>query len=122
MREFIDTYCSDLKEKAQSCKELIDMEELPHDYVITDDSGQKIPIVLCSGKEIPVMDIITCTEEDFARLYPDMECREMYKQYIDSLTILDGEEALKHIRNTMAREQERIKAFSEENGLADQLW
>lgn len=122
MAEFIAKYCADIKQRSEARKNLIDMEDLPHDEIITDESGQKIPIVLCCGKEIPVMDIITSTEEDFARLYPDMECREMYRMYIEALTILDGEEAVNHIRNTMSREQERVKAFSEDNELSQMLW
>lgn len=122
IHEYIDKYCPEMREYAAACREYSELEELPHDGVSLDESGERVPYVLCNGDEIPIMDIITSTEEDFARQYPDMECRMLYKSYIDALTILDGEEALMHIRNSIRREQERVKAFSEQNDLADSLW
>lgn len=98
------------------------LEELPNDGVYIDDSGERIPYVLCEGDEIPVMDIITNCADDFARLYPSMEAQELYASYIDSLIILDGPDALSHIRDTLLQEQNRVKAFSEKNSLADALW
>lgn len=98
------------------------LEELPNDGVYIDDSGERIPYVLCEGEEIPVMDIITNSAEDFARQYPSMEARELYANYIDSLVILDGPDALNHIRDTLLKEENKIKAFSEQNSLADSLW
>lgn len=98
------------------------LEELPNDGIMIDDSGERIPYVLCEGNEIPIMDIITMSEDDFARQYPSMEARELYKNYIDSLVIYDGPEAISHIRNSLVQEQKRVKAFSESNSLSDSLW
>lgn len=122
IQEFIDTYYPEVRDRAKQMEKYSKLEELPHDGVSYDESGEKVPYVLCNGDEIPVIDIITNTEEDFAKIYPDMEARELYKNYIEALTILDGEDALMHIRNTMRREQARVKAFSEDNSLTDMLW
>lgn len=122
IQEFIDIYCPEIRERAQELAKTCDLEEFPNDGVDVDESGEKIPYVLCNGDKIPIADIIANTEEDFARLYPDMECRELYKQYVDALIIMDGEDALNHIRNAMVKEQARVKAFSEDNSLAEQLW
>lgn len=122
MKEFIDKYCPELRTLSKKMEKTSPLEELPNDGIMIDDSGERIPYVLCEGNEIPIMDIITMSEDDFARQYPSMEARELYKNYIDSLVIYDGPEAISHIRNSLVQEQKRVKAFSESNSLSDSLW
>lgn len=122
MKEFIDKYCPELRTLSKKMEKTSPLEELPNDGIMIDDSGERIPYVLCEGNEIPIMDIITMSEDDFARQYPSMEARELYKNYIDSLIIYDGPEAISHIRNSLVQEQKRVKAFSESNSLSDSLW
>ena len=67
------------------------------------------------------MDILTSTREDFARLYPSFECRELYDRYVDSLIMLEGADALNHIKEVMNREKERIQSFNQENSLSEMV-
>lgn len=121
MPEFVQTYCSDLVSLYGSA-DSTDKFNLPCDDTIEDDSGEKVQVVYCGKQAIPVLDIVTLDEDDFAQIYPSFEARELYKSYLDTIKILDGEEALNHIRNEMRREQERVKTFSQETEIADNFW
>ncbi len=121
LMEFVDKYCSDLVEHYQEKNKALELDDLPYDDIIEDDTGEKIKVVYAGQKAIPVMDIISSTREDFAVLYPDFESRELYDRYIEQLVFWDGEEAVRHIQLMMRREQERVKAFNEDNSLADNI-
>lgn len=119
--EFAQTYCQDLLELYKDKKSILDDYDLPYDDIIDDDEGTPIKVVYVGTKAIPITDIVSCTRDDFAQLYPDFESRELYDRYIDQLTIFEGEEAVMHIRNTMKREQERVKAFGDDNDLSEMV-
>lgn len=70
-------------------------------------------VVYCGEKAIPINDILSMSKSDFARVYPDFECRDLYDKYIESLIMLEGEDALNHIRSVLDQERQRIKEFSE---------
>lgn len=114
IHEFIVEYCQDIVETYTAThSKLLDSFDLPYDDEIEDDSGELMKVVYCGEKAIPINDILSMSKSDFARVYPDFECRDLYDKYIESLIMLDGEDALNHIRSVLDQERQRIKEFSE---------
>lgn len=114
IHEFIVEYCQDIVETYTAThSKLLDSFDLPYDDEIEDDSGELMKVVYCGEKAIPINDILSMSKSDFARVYPDFECRDLYDKYIESLIMLEGEDALNHIRNVLDQERQRIKEFSE---------
>lgn len=122
IREFVDKFCADLKSLYENTASILDEEyDLPFDDEIEDDSGNTLKVVYAGTLAIPILDIITSDRSDFVKMYPTFEARELYDNYIGALTLLEGEEAVYHIRNAMRLEQERISVFKNKNSLASQL-
>lgn len=114
IHEFIVEYCQDIVETYTATHaKLLDSSDLPYDDEIEDDSGELMKVVYCGEKAIPINDILSMSKSDFARVYPDFECRDLYDKYIESLIMLEGEDALNHIRSVLDQERQRIKEFSE---------
>ena len=114
IHEFIVEYCQDIVETCTAThSKLLDSFDLPYDDEIEDDSGELMKVVYCGEKAIPINDILSMSKSDFARVYPDFECRDLYDKYIESLIMLEGEDALNHIRSVLDQERQRIKEFSE---------
>lgn len=114
IHEFIVEYCHDIVETYTAThSKLLDSFDLPYDDEIEDDSGELMKVVYCGEKAIPINDILSMSKSDFARVYPDFECRDLYDKYIESLVMLEGEDALNHIRSVLDQERQRIKEFSE---------
>lgn len=122
IREFVDKFCADLKSLYENTASILDEEyDLPFDDEIEDDSGNSMKVVYAGTLAIPILDIITSDRSDFVKMYPTFEARELYDNYIGALTLLEGEEAVYHIRNAMRLEQERISVFKNKNSFASQL-
>ena len=114
IHEFIVEYCQDIVETYTAThSKLLDSFDLPYDDEIEDDSGELMKVVYCGEKAIPINDILSMSKSDFARVYPDFECRDLYDKYVESLIMLEGEDALNHIRSVLDQERQRIKEFSE---------
>ena len=114
IHEFIVEYCQDIVETYTAThSKFLDSFDLPYDDEIEDDSGELMKVVYCGEKAIPINDILSMSKSDFARVYPDFECRDLYDKYIESLVMLEGEDALNHIRSVLDQERQRIKEFSE---------
>lgn len=114
IHEFIVEYCQDIVETYTAThSKLLDSFDLPYDDEIEDDSGELMKVVYCGEKAIPINDILSMSKSDFARVYQDFECRDLYDKYIESLVMLEGEDALNHIRSVLDQERQRIKEFSE---------
>lgn len=114
IHEFIVEYCQDIVETYTAThSKLLDSFDLPYDDEIEDDSGELMKVVYCGEKAIPINDILSMSKSDFARVYSDFECRDLYDKYIESLIMLEGEDALNHIRSVLDQERQRIKEFSE---------
>ena len=114
IHEFIVEYCQDIVETYTAThSKLLDSFDLPYDDEIEDDSGELMKVVYCGEKAIPINDILSMSKSDFARVNPDFECRDLYDKYIESLVMLEGEDALNHIRSVLDQERQRIKEFSE---------
>lgn len=95
IHEFIVEYCQDIVETYTAThSKLLDSFDLPYDDEIEDDSGELMKVVYCGEKAIPINDILSMSKSDFARVYPDFECRDLYDKYIESLVMLEGEDAL----------------------------
>lgn len=106
---FIDLYCQDIVDAQRKKAALVDLAEFPHDDVIEDEEGCKIPVVFVDGNAIPVSDFITLDRSDFLSVYKTQGCPEAFDNYVSALTILEGEEALSKIRNMIMKETERLK-------------
>ena len=114
IHEFIVEYCQEIVETyTATYSNLLDSFDLPYDDELEDDSGELMKVVYCGEKAIPINDILSMSKSDFARVYPDFECRDLYDKYIESLIMLEGEDALNHIRSVLDQERQRIKEFSE---------
>ena len=114
IHEFIVEYCQDIVETYTAThSKLLDSFDLPYDDEIEDDSGELMKVVYCGEKAIPINDILSMSKSDFARVYPDFECRDLYDKYIESLIMLEGVDAPNHIRSVLDQERQRIKEFSE---------
>lgn len=111
MREFIVKYCSDIVSIASQKKSLMDLDGFSYDAIIEDIDGTPIRIIYAGEEEIPIIDILSLERNDFIKLHPSFEAAAAYNNYIDSIIILEGEEALSHIRNEMLRERDRIENF-----------
>lgn len=109
MYAFIEQYCQDIVDAQRKRAALVDLAEFPHDDVIDDEEGNKIPVVFVDGNAIPVSDFITLDKSDFLSVYKTQGCPEAFDNYVSALTILEGEEALSKIRNMIIRETERLK-------------
>lgn len=106
---FVEQYCQDIVDAQRKKAALVDLSEFPHDDVIDDDEGNKIPVVFVDGNAIPVSDFITLDRADFLAVYTTQSCGEAFDNYVSALTILEGEEALSKIRSMIFKETERLK-------------
>lgn len=105
---FIDQYCQDLVEEHKRKAKLIDLAEFPHDYTITDVDGKVIPVINVDSVDVPISDIFTLDRSDFLAFYKLPSAAEAYDNYVSNLEILEGEEALSRIRNSIILERERL--------------
>ena len=96
-------------EKYKVSKALMLLDDLPHDDVVEDDEGNKIPVVIVDGNNIPVADFITMDRKDFVNTWSSPGAPEAFDNYVSALTILEGEEALSKIRNAILSETERLR-------------
>lgn len=113
MREFIDKYCMDIVSDVKQRKSLLDSDDITYDAIIEEPDGSLVKIVYGGDEEIPVIDILTLDRQGFMKIHPSIAAVEAYDNYIASIVILEGEEALEHIRNEMLREQEAINAYKD---------
>lgn len=102
--EFIDKYCKDLVEEAKQKKQLIDLADLPHDGIEQDIEGAEIPVVYVDNMSIPVSDFLTMDRCDFVKIHTTPGAGEAYDNYVSALEIIEGAEALNHIRNAILAE------------------
>jgi len=106
---FIEKYCQDIVENQKKLASLIDLSEFPHDDVIDDEEGNKIPVVFVDGNAIPISDFMTLDRDDFLAVYKTQGCPEAFDNYVSALTILEGEEALNKIRSLILQETKRLE-------------
>ncbi len=107
--QFIDEYCSDLVDSSKLKKSLLDLSEFPHDGFIEDIDGNKIPVVFIDGESVPISDILTMDKKDFTKVWTQTNAASTYDSYIDLLEVLEGEDAINRIRNSMLASKERLE-------------
>lgn len=106
---FAEIYCQDIIDNQKKLAALVDLSEFPHDDIIDDDDGNKIPVVFVDGNAIPISDFITMDRDDFLVIYKTQGCPEAFDNYVSALTILEGEEALSKIRSMVLNETKRLE-------------
>lgn len=111
--EFISKYCQDLIEDAEIKAKMFDLSDFVHDEVITDIAGNKIPIIYIDGEQVPIADIICTAKEDFLERHKTPGASEAYDNYIGTLQMLEGEEVINQVRNSIAEEQKKLEMYSE---------
>lgn len=107
--EFIDKYCKDLVDESKERKSLIDLAEFPHDDTIIDVEGNTIPVVIIDGESVPVADFLTMFKDDFLHVWKLPGAEVAYDNYIGALEVLEGEEALSRIRNSILAERAKLE-------------
>lgn len=111
IREFTDKYCMDILKESKQRKSLLDTGDFGYDNIVEDVDGTPVKIVYAGIEEIPIADILSLGKADFMKIHPSIDASEVYDNYIDSIIVLEGEEALSHIRNEMMRERARIENY-----------
>lgn len=106
--EFISTYCQDLVDTAKMKRKLVDLGEYPHDDVIIDSDGEKVPVVFVDGNNVPVADFFTMEKADFCNAWRTPSAAEAYDNYISALCILEGADVIDRIRNAILAETETL--------------
>ena len=115
--EFIDKYCSDIVKEQKRQLELVDLSDYPHDVIITDDDGNRIPVVVVDAVDIPVSDFLTLERKDFLAAHNTPNAPEAFDNYISAFEILEGVDALNVVR--LRLEQARKKYEHEVELISD---
>lgn len=98
--EFIEKYCSDILEQKRIRSTLIDYEGFPYDDIIMEDD-KAVQVLYCDDRTIPLADILFLSRVDFIKTYPTFNCRSLYDNYINSLDIVDGADAVLQYRTAV---------------------
>ena len=106
--QFIDKYCQDLVEESKKKKSLIDLSEFPHDGFDEDIEGNTVPVVNIDGTLVPVSDFFTMDKADFVNVWKLDSAADTYDSYMSVLEVLEGEDAVNRIRNSILAEQQRL--------------
>lgn len=106
--QFIEQYCQDLVSEYKAKRSLVDLSEFPHDGIVEDIEGNRIPVVYIEGQSVPISDFLTMDKADFCDTWRLQTAGDTYSEYIGLLEILEGEEAVNRIRNSMLAEKERL--------------
>lgn len=106
---FAEQYCQDIIDRHNKVQSLINLSEFPHDDIIDDEDGVKVPVVFVDGNAIPISDFMTLDRDDFLAVYNTQGCPEAFDNYVSALTILEGEEALSRIRSMILSETKRLE-------------
>lgn len=118
---FIEQYCQDIIEKVHAEKQMIDLSGFPFDELVPGPGGKQTPVVYVDGVAIPIRDFFTHTREDFMSDYNLPSAGEAYDNYLDNFIILEGEQALSHLRLSLQDEMDRLKEDLVETGVSVQI-
>lgn len=115
--QFIDTYCQDILEESNQRKSYLGADDgLPYDDIVQDESGRPMKVVYSATRRIPIADILDSDRSEFAKVYSTPSDLETYDNYLNSIILMEGEEALEVIRKSVRNEMARIREFAKENG------
>lgn len=107
--EFAQVFCQDLIAKHKELKSLIDLEEYPYDDIVEDTFGERVPCINIDSIMVPIRDLLTMDKVDFVKFYTMPHAAECYDNYIGNLQLIEGEEALFHIRKVLEAEFEALR-------------
>lgn len=110
--EFVNLYCADLVRKHRDQKNLCEAYGFPYDDTIEDIDGNPVRVVYGGDIEIPIQDILGMNREEFVKAYPHTLCHETYDRYLEHIIIIEGEEVLNIIRNSLTEEKKRLDNYS----------
>lgn len=112
INEFIEKHCQDIVKDSKVIDSLRD-EDFSFDLIKDDpETGKPIKYVVDStGIEIPIFDILEMERLDFQNYYKTKEAMELYDQYLYNFNIDYGEDVLLSLRNSLVKQNERIKKF-----------
>lgn len=111
IKEFAATYCRDILEEADKRESLLDLTAFSYDEIITEDDGTLVPIINADLYQIPIADILGMDRVEFSRVWPYSVCMSAYDNYVSTLTILEGIDALNAVRNELRSQMDRISAY-----------
>lgn len=106
--QFIEEYCQDLVKKAKTKSALLDLSEFPHDAFIEDLTGAKIPVIFIDGESVPIHDIFSMSKNDFLHVWKLPSAERDYENYMGLVEVLEGEDAINRIRNSINIEKKRL--------------
>lgn len=109
---FILVYCQDIIKDVKTKEETIPDIDFTYDYKVPLEDGGEAKVINAGGYEIDINDILTLSENDFAKAYPGEGAMEAYKNYLSNFIILEGEEVLSIVRKHILRAHERIERYS----------
>lgn len=107
--EFISKHCQDLVDAAKASRTLIDLAEFPHDAVVVDSLGNKVPVVVIDCVDVPVSDFLTLNRDEFLKNYNLPSAPQAFDNYISAFEILEGEDAVMKARKAIEAEKKRLE-------------
>lgn len=113
LNEFIELYCKDIIINKKKQADLLDDDDFPYDDIIYDEDENPVKVVYSPAGDIPINDILGLDRSEFAKAYPSHGYLFAYDRYVDSIIILEGEEALLRIRNMMTEQQREIELYAQ---------
>lgn len=99
--QFMEEYCQDLLQADKERKELLDMTVFPHDGVEQSPDGKDVPVVYVGDLSVPVSEFFTMSRDDFLYTYKDPKAAECYDNYVSALEIIEGEDVINMVRNSI---------------------
>lgn len=111
IQDFAQKYCVDILQKASQAQELLDLDGFSYDEVITTDEGYQVKVINTPSYQIPLQDILGLDRDQFAKIWNEPEALEAYDNYVATLIIIDGEDVLNEVRNTISRNAEALKQW-----------
>lgn len=113
--QFIEEYCQDLLEADRARKELIDMTIFPHDGIEQSPDGKDVPVVYVGDLVVPVSEFFTMSKDDFLYTYKDPQAEECYDNYVSALEIIEGEDVINQVRNSIMAAKEDLPTLNTGN-------
>lgn len=113
IQEFAVKYCPDLLDRAKREATLFDLSDFQYDEEIVEEDGTRVKVLDTPSFQIPLSDVLGMTREEFATVWPQEECLDLYDRYISTLTITEGPEVLQEVQQAIRREQEKLSLYSQ---------
>lgn len=107
--EFEEAYCSDiLSKKKKTSSTLIDWTTLPYQEIITNDEGEKIPVVWIDGEPVYNRDFLEMERDEFIHVHKTPSAGVMFDRYTSEFEFIEGAEILTYYQNKAREEKARL--------------